>query len=720
MTHAQLTAATPEQAPFPPRRTASRPRPAPILRWGITAKLGLLAGGLVLVLVTAGGALLLQTGETTHEYDHLLAAQVNEGLAARRIQVEFKRQVQEWKDILLRGSDPDDLTTYTANFRKQDGIVRALTDDLIARTTDPRVRADLTAFRTQHQQLDTAYERALSGFVAGGGRDFATADRLVRGQDRPPTALLDGVVTRLGDTITARVAEQKATAADRQRLGLIAGLVLLGVLAVLVSIVVRRLVRPIRGLTSAARLVAEESLPGVITQITSMPPHAEPPSLPAYQVNTRDELKDLAEAFTQVQDSAVRLATEQHRAEREAAEMLINLGRRNQNLLGRLLSQVSELERSEQDPEVLDRLFRLDHAATRIRRNAESMLVLAGAPQTRTFCVPVPFEDVIRAALSEIEDYVRVDLYHIEDGMISGSAAADVVHLLAELIENATNFSPPHNQVTVVGQRIREGYRIRVIDQGVGMTQRELTEANEHILRATRGRSDAKLLGLYVVGRLATRRGIEVTLEPSAARGITATVLIPAATMADRHRAPGPSPEALPSPTGPVSLNGAGRRPPTTPTPSAPTGSAPAPALPSPHVADPASRPGPTDPSPLPRAGRPRPAAAAAPGGPLPRPAASGASGAPDAGLPVMPKRVRGAQLAGLDLGDSAPERAFAPAPESSRWNLRSLQLDVEAARRMIADPGGADPGGSDLSDGRHVIDVTVHDRSHDHGREGR
>lgn len=650
MNQAQPDTPVAEAPPFPDRRSVPRARPAPLVRWGIAGKLALLSGGLVLILVAAVGAVLVQTRQTTDEYDQLLAAQVDDALAARQIQVEFKRQVQEWKNILLRGSNPDDLTTYTANFRKQDGIVRDLTDKLVARTTDARTRADMTAFRTQHEQLDASYQRALTGFVATGGRDFVTADRLVRGQDRPPTALIDGVVTRLSDTVTARVAEQKATAADRERAGLAATLILLLVLAVLVTVVVRRLVRPIRGLTVAARRVADQTLPAVIARIKTMPADAEPPALPAFRVDTRDELRDLAEAFTQVQDSAVRLATDQHRAEREAAEMLVNLGRRNQNLLSRLLSQVSELERTEQDGEVLAQLFRLDHAATRIRRNAESMLVLAGAAQTRTFAVPVPFEDIIRAALSEIEDYVRVDLYHIEEGTISGSAAADVVHLLAELIENATHFSPPHSQVTVVGQRTREGYRIRVIDQGVGMTQRELSDANERILRAAAGWADAKLLGLYVVGRLATRRGIEVTLEPSAARGITATVVIPARTMADPAGLAAPVSDALPG------------------------------AHPAPHPA--------TDRPELPAAPQPRQPDT----DPVGRPA------------PAMPKRVRGAQLAGLDLGEGDSENAFVPAPEWSRWNLRSFQLDVEAARRMIA----ADP----------VIDLTRHEPRPHHDPE--
>lgn len=619
-------------------------------------------------------SLLFQARQTTQEYDRLLAGQVSDGLAVRQIQVEFKRQVQEWKNVLLRGSEPSDLAGYTDNFHKQDAIVRKLTDASIARTADPRVRADLTRFRTAHQQLDAAYERALAGFVASRGQDFTTADQMVRGQDRPPTALLDGVVEHLNASIATQVTHQKATVVTRQRIGLITGLVLLSVLAVMVSFVVRRIVRPIRGLTAAARQVADETLPAVITRIKALPPDEDPPALPPYQVPTHDELNDLAEAFAQIQASAVRLATEQHRAEQEAAEMLIDLGRRNQNLLSRLLSQVTSLERTEQSPEMLGKLFRLDHAATRIRRNAESMLVLAGATQTRTYSVPVPFEDIIRAALSEIEDYVRVDLYHVEGGLASGSAAADVVHLLAELIENATHFSPPHTQVTVVGQQVREGYRIRITDQGVGMTHRELNDANERILLATRGRANAKLLGLYVVGRLAARRGIEVTLEPSAARGITATVLIPTHVMADGvDGAPQVVPDRSVQTQAPdaAGLNRwEGLRPARAAravlvqNTSAHTASGAFPQLPRPTSV------------------RRIPPVQAAPGSGRAEAGKTGTGS--DTGRPGMPKRVRGAQLAGLELGEPDPGPDFDPTPERSRLNLRSFQLEVDAARRVI------------------------------------
>ena len=251
-----------------------------------------------------------------------------------------------------------------------------------------------------------------------------------------------------------------------------------------------------------------------------------------------------------MQTSAVQLAFDQHRAERESADVLVNLGRRNQNLLKRTLGYISELEADETDPEVLSRLFRLDHATTRIRRNAESMLVLAGAEQTRTWSQPVPIAEAARAALSEIEDYQRVDLHHLDEAAVTGVAVADLVHLIAELAENATHFSPPGSRVTVVGQHVADGYRIQVSDRGVGMSASELDGANARIARAAEGRSDSPLLGLYVVGRLAARRGITVALEPSAGSGITASVTLPPSMLVDTAsltRTPAETP-ALPSP----------------------------------------------------------------------------------------------------------------------------------------------------------------------------
>jgi anti-sigma regulatory factor (Ser/Thr protein kinase) len=665
--------------------TARRWRPT------IGLKLGLLTGALVAVLVISSGVLIGQVAGTAAQYDAILATEVHQGLLARRMQVEFKTQVQDWKDILLRGSNPPDMAEYTAGFDQESHTVAVLYGQLMASSPSPELKAGLEQFHQLLLQADAGYAKALPGFVASGGVDFKAADRQVRGIDRPVSAQLDTSVAALETRIAAKVSGQNAATAAGQRTTLICAAGLLIALVLALAFALLRIVRPIRKLTREAFRSASDRLPGAIAAVRAMAPGAQPPTLPPFRVDTQDELRDLGEALTTLQDSALALAAQQHRTERETADMLINLGRRNQNLLGRMLSYVTALERREQDPEILSQLFQLDHATTRIRRNAESMLVLAGAQQTRTWSRPVPCIDVVRGALSEIEEYVRVDLHHIEDGAVTGTAVADVVHLIAELVENATHFSPPNTQVTVIGQRIRDGYRLRVIDQGVGMTRRELDQANQRIASVEGGWSDARLLGLYVVGRLARRRSIGVSLEPSAGRGITATVLLPIELLASVVEAGSP---------GAALSRATGRREPApalwsggVPDHSGPVidlaafddtvGSGVPAGVPSQWSTDLWSPAGP----PMRPATFAPPAALAAPA--LPAPAAAPASPAA-----VIPRRVRGAQLP--DLGpdaDLVPAGSDPPAvePESQRWQLRSFQLDVAAARRALAEASTTD-----------------------------
>jgi len=742
--------AAPDRAPSSGGPAADR-RPDPLaeprrVRMSIGVKLTALTGGLLIVLVVSSVLLIGQVRATSDAYQGVIVGQGGQVLRALQLQVTFKKQVQEWKDILLRGANPADLATYTRNFQAEDVAVSRQIADLIASTPDPAQRGELVKFRDAHRQLDGEYARALTAFTATGGRNPGVADGMVRGLDRPPTALLDGVVAQLQGQITVAVTRQQAQADSRYRATLVIGagvlLVLMGVLA----LAVLGIVRPVRRLTREAFAAATDRLPTAIRAARTSDPRGEPPALPPFQVSTSDELRGLADALTTLQDSALNLAVQQHRAERETADMLVNLGRRNQNLLGRMLGYVTELERREQDPEVLSQLFRLDHATTRIRRNAESMLVLAGATQTRTWSRPVPVIDVVRAALSEIEDYTRVDLHHVEDGLVIGTAVADVVHLIAELVENATHFSPPTTQVSVVGQSVREGYRLRVIDQGVGMTQRELDEANQRVHRADTGWSDTKLLGLHVVGRLARRRDIQVVLEASAGRGITASVLLPAAVLSSRaesaaeaersgvrppRQAPAPVPAlapvtsfaALSSPGAPMSLSSAGApMSGTTPAggraPMQAGAGRPAPAASAPPAVTVDLRDGGTDRedgrSGYPARRRSGSAGSAGSGGddtpvagmPFARPGhlAPLEVPAPVAAVPathpVVPRRVRGAQLPDLGPGPG-PEPARPDegpgAPDSLRWQLRSFQLDVQAARRAIAETAGDDlPGHPD------------------------
>lgn len=637
----------------------------------IGAKISAVVGGLLVVLVVSNLFLLQQLSATSATYDRLLADEVAQAQVSRDMQVEFKKQVQEWKNVLLRGQDTADRVTYTKNFRAEYEAVRGLADRLVGEVRDPRARADLVTFRDQHEALQRRYELALTAFVRTDGRDFRTADDFVRGQDRPPTDLLDTVVGRLQAVVDARVEQQKAAVAARERLLLLLGGVGVTVLLLVLVAVVTRIVRPIRTLTVAARTAAGQGLPAAVAAINRMDGWDEPPVLEPFVAGTRDELAGLAAALTTMQEAAIGLAAAQHRRERENAEMLLNLGRRNQALLARVLSYVTELERVEQDPDVMAALFRIDHATTRVRRNAASMLVLAGAQPSPGRVEAVPVADVVRAALSEIEDYQRVDLYHLEDASVRGGAAADLTHLLAELLENATSFSPPTSRVSVVGQQVGEDYRIRIIDQGLGMTRDELDAANQRIVRAVDGPGDARLLGLYVVGRLAARNDVAVRLEASAGHGITASVVVPAGSVAGAHGSRPATADASSSQepwrswrsSAPVAL------------PVAAAAGVPAQvAGPAPSV--PASWPAPSG-QPVVVDVRDTVVAGSA--------TVAGEAAPPAPGVPV---RVRGRSLARAGFPEEGdPDdraRSFAEPTLASSDRLRAFQVDVEAARREV------------------------------------
>jgi hypothetical protein len=220
---------------------------------------------------------------------------------------------------------------------------------------------------------------------------------------------------------------------------------------------------------------------------------------------------------------------------RTTVESLANLGRRNQNLLRRQLAFITKLEREESSPTGLANLFELDHLATRMRRNAESLLVLVGAASPRQLSEPLMVPDVIRAAVSEVEEYRRVTLRRVDEALVAGSTVSGIAHMLAELIENGLSFSPPDMDVEIHGRRVGTGYLIAVTDQGVGMTPDDMRQANTRL----RGEGDfitapARFLGHYVVGRLAQQMGIDVQLTPSPVTGVTARILLPAEILTDQ------------------------------------------------------------------------------------------------------------------------------------------------------------------------------------------
>jgi signal transduction histidine kinase len=339
-----------------------------------------------------------------------------------------------------------------------------------------------------------------------------------------------GYRNALADAIQDRADELNATAASRERSFGLLVLVTFGTAVVLTVIVSLSITRPLRSLTRQAKDMAERRLPRAVSEILETPFGEDVivPEVSPVRVVTRDEVGDVAAALNTVQDSALDLAVEQAVLRRNIADSFVNLGRRNQNLLGRQLDFITELETRETEPDSLSNLFRLDHLATRMRRNAESLLVLAGVDPPRRWTAPLRLGDVVRAAVGEVEDFQRVVLHIDPNATIAGAAAADLAHLLAELIENALVFSPPDSQVEVHGVRRPDRYTLAVVDTGLGMPQVDIDAANRRLAGAESFTiAPSKYLGHYVAGNLAARHGITVTLRSTRGFGVTATVEIP-------------------------------------------------------------------------------------------------------------------------------------------------------------------------------------------------
>src|SRR5215216_6447533 len=369
------------------------------------------------------------------------------------------------------------------------------------------------------------------------------------------TARID-LLRGVENTVAADVSAASKTAqSSASRQALLYTIVLALVLWLTVGLslwMARSMVGPLRTLTRSANEVAEERLPGLVDQLHQAKDPRDLDVVPEpVPVTSNDEIGQVSAAFNSVHRVATQVATEQAALRRSIGDMFLNLARRNQSLIDRQLELIDDLERSEADPDVLENLFKLDHLATRMRRNAEDLIVLSGAEPARRWSQPVPLVDVVRAALAEVEDYNRVELLPIDDIGVAGQAVSDVVHLLAELIENATSFSPPGTKVQVAGQAVSNGYVLEIEDRGLGMSDDELVEANERLANPPMvDFALSRMLGLYVVSRLAQRYNVKVQLRHSWYGGITALVLLPP-TVAVRA----PMPEAIEAPKrGPAEL----------------------------------------------------------------------------------------------------------------------------------------------------------------------
>src|SRR6266511_4400722 len=488
------------------------------------------------------------------------------------------------------------------------------------------------------------------------------------------------------------------------------------------------MVQSLKRLKESAQELVERRLPTVVerlkqlerTEEVDLEPEEVPPAVVA-----GNEIGEVATAFSAVHH----VATEQAALRKSVGDMFLNFARRNQVLIDRQLELIEDLEGRETNQAQREEFLRLDRLATSMRRNAEDLIVLSGATPPRRWSEPVPLPEVMQAALSEVEDYRRVELVRLDELAIVGEAASDVAHILAELIENATSFSPPQTMVHVAGQTVTTGYVIEIEDRGIGMSNAELVEINERLVNPTG--IDPTLpqrLGLFVVARLATRHGIKVQLRHSWYEGVTALVLLPNSlvVMADRDAllAPAMAGGVAPPARAPVVSSSsvtAAPPPPASPPPAGPRGRG------SEEVRLPIFEAARSDwfgPGPPPdgiQVPMPPPVAAPAPGdGPTSDEAAVGPLGPPlgppprtDAGLPLRVPRARLAPgLSGTSPrgGGEADETVSARSPDDIRQRLSSYQQGFERGRQEASvpddnegpeapgDPGVTGAGGTDPS----------------------
>jgi signal transduction histidine kinase len=327
-----------------------------------------------------------------------------------------------------------------------------------------------------------------------------------------------------------------------------AGLAAVVIVAFLLVRFGNRLTRELTGFYGTVRSVAEERLPSLVQRLSDgqeVDVDAETEASPlALETNTL-EVARIADGFSVVQRTAVTAAVGQAELRRGVSNIFRNLARRNQSLLQRQLRMLDEMERRTEDPDALAQLFRLDHLTTRMRRQSEGLIILSGATPGRRWNKPVPVIEVLRGATGEIEEYVRVDLSTESEDLVAGSAVADLTHLLAELIENAAQYSPPQTHVQVKTGWGASGFIVEVEDRGLGIPAATMDELNQRLTHPPEfDLADSDQLGLLVVGRLARRHGIRVTLRSSAYGGAAAIVLIPKELVVPA----GMSPQAEPRP----------------------------------------------------------------------------------------------------------------------------------------------------------------------------
>jgi signal transduction histidine kinase len=348
--------------------------------------------------------------------------------------------------------------------------------------------------------------------------------------------VIDAQMASVEQALSAQISN-RAAALHKSALtaAIVVGAAVLLVLALslfLTVLIGRSMVRPLRRLRAGALEVAGVRLPEMVRRMSEADGGGSFDVAPI-DVDSSDEIGEVARAFDQVHREALRLAANEAALRGNVNAMFVNLSRRSQSLVERQIRLIDDLEQGEQDPERLSNLFQMDHLATRMRRNSENLLVLAGHEVSRRWNQPVALVDVLRAAVSEIEQYERVSM-NVQPGIsVRGQAVNDVVHLVAELVENATSFSSAETPVTVSGHLLNSGgVLLDISDQGVGMGAEEMAHANWRLDNPpVVDVAVSRRMGLFVVARLAARHGIRVRLRPATTGGLTALVWLPDETV---------------------------------------------------------------------------------------------------------------------------------------------------------------------------------------------
>nr|WP_157554037.1 nitrate- and nitrite sensing domain-containing protein [Herbidospora sakaeratensis] len=461
-------------------------------------------------------------------------------LASRPLQRNVRFDYDDLSDFLSAGRSQD---TQLAIFQSE----ASPADSSFYRQT---VKGEMTERAHSMRAAALAQLRQFNGAIQD--LDRTRTDDLQRWFDSTTATvdLMREVEKRVGDSVvTQSVALQDA----EQRSAVVSGVlivVLLLVVLVITTLVAGSLTRPLRRLRREALEIAGSRLPDTVQKLRESGEAADLPEVAPIGVTTSDEIGEVARAFDEVHREAIRLAGDEARLRSNVNSMFVNLSRRTQTLVERQLSLIDGLEQGEQDETRLGNLFKLDHLATRMRRNSENLLVLAGQEPARRWGQPVPIVDVVRASLSEVENYERVAIQVQSGAAVVGQSVNDVVHLIAELVENAISFSPRETRVTVSSNRIDGGgLMISVSDVGIGMTGDELAAANWRLANPpVVDVSVSRRMGLFVVGRLALRHGIRVQLRQQDVGGLTAMVLLPESLLSQPAGAfPGAPQQGLPA-----------------------------------------------------------------------------------------------------------------------------------------------------------------------------